>query len=115
MALLKPSHLGNLPLESPRRARGWLSILYHNRYSSGKLCLLRYSESRRHWVYQIPIATQFLWAIILATGLFLLPESPRYFVKKGKIRLFGAHSLPSEIFFEVERYVSGVSAPSILS
>jgi MFS family permease len=24
-----------------------------------------------------------LWAIILATGLFLLPESPRYYVKKG--------------------------------
>jgi hypothetical protein len=26
-----------------------------------------------------------LWAIILATGLFLLPESPRYFVRKGKL------------------------------
>ena len=28
---------------------------------------------------------QFLWAIILGVGLFFLPESPRYFVKKGKI------------------------------
>ncbi|GMG38459.1 unnamed protein product [Ambrosiozyma monospora] len=36
--------------------------------------------------YRIPIAIQFLWALILATGLFLLPESPRYFVKKGKIQ-----------------------------
>ncbi len=35
--------------------------------------------------YRIPIAVQFLWAIILGTGLFFLPESPRYFVKKGKI------------------------------
>ena len=35
--------------------------------------------------YRIPIAVQFLWAIILAIGLFLLPESPRYFVKKGKL------------------------------
>ena len=35
--------------------------------------------------YRIPIAVQFLWAIILATGLFVLPESPRYFVKKGKL------------------------------
>lgn len=34
--------------------------------------------------YRIPIAVQFLWAIILGTGLFFLPESPRYFVKKGK-------------------------------
>lgn len=35
--------------------------------------------------YRIPIAIQFLWAIILGTGLAFLPESPRYFVKKGKL------------------------------
>ncbi|MCJ1461564.1 hypothetical protein MMC07_000161 [Pseudocyphellaria aurata] len=35
--------------------------------------------------YRIPIAIQMLWAIILAIGLFLLPESPRYFVKRGRI------------------------------
>ncbi len=35
--------------------------------------------------YRIPIAIQFIWAIILALGLFFLPESPRYFVKKGKL------------------------------
>ncbi|KAF1987500.1 general substrate transporter [Aulographum hederae CBS 113979] len=35
--------------------------------------------------YRIPIAIQMLWAIILAVGLFLLPESPRYFVKRGQL------------------------------
>ncbi|KAI8629227.1 general substrate transporter [Xylariaceae sp. FL1651] len=35
--------------------------------------------------YRIPIGVQFLWAIILAIGLFILPESPRFFVKKGKL------------------------------
>ena len=35
--------------------------------------------------YRIPIAVQFLWAIILGGGLFVLPESPRYFVKKGQL------------------------------
>jgi hypothetical protein len=35
--------------------------------------------------YRIPIAVQFLWALILGTGLFLLPESPRWYVKKGKV------------------------------
>ena len=35
--------------------------------------------------YRIPMALQMLWAIILAGGLFFLPESPRYFVKRGKI------------------------------
>jgi len=35
--------------------------------------------------YRIPMALQMLWAIILGTGLFLLPESPRYFVRKGNL------------------------------
>jgi len=35
--------------------------------------------------YRIPIAIQMLWAILLATGLFFLPDSPRYYVKRGKI------------------------------
>jgi MFS transporter, SP family, sugar:H+ symporter len=35
--------------------------------------------------YRIPIALQALWALILGTGLLLLPESPRYFVKKGQL------------------------------
>ncbi|KAG0303839.1 hypothetical protein BGZ98_006217 [Dissophora globulifera] len=35
--------------------------------------------------YRIPIGIQMLWALILAIGLMFLPESPRYFVKKGKI------------------------------
>lgn len=28
---------------------------------------------------------QFAWAVILAVGLFFLPDSPRYFVKRGKL------------------------------
>ena len=35
--------------------------------------------------YRIPIAIQFAWALILAGGLFTLPDSPRYFVKKGRL------------------------------
>ncbi|KAK3317538.1 general substrate transporter [Cercophora scortea] len=35
--------------------------------------------------YRIPIALQMAWALILAGGLFCLPESPRFFVKKGKL------------------------------
>jgi MFS family permease len=30
--------------------------------------------------YRIPIAIQFAWALILGTGLFLLPESPRWVI-----------------------------------
>ena len=35
--------------------------------------------------YRIPIAIQFAWAIILAGGLMMLPDSPRYFVKRGRL------------------------------
>jgi len=42
--------------------------------------------------YRIPIALQMLWALILAVGLFLLPESPRYYVKKGQLEK-ASHSL----------------------
>lgn len=34
--------------------------------------------------YRIPIAVQFAWAIILVGGMCVLPESPRYLVKRGK-------------------------------
>src|ERR1700733_3785439 len=40
--------------------------------------------------YRIPIAIQMLWAIILAVGLFFLPDSPRYYVKRGKLGLASA-------------------------
>jgi sugar porter (SP) family MFS transporter len=35
--------------------------------------------------YRIPIAIQFPWGLILGGGLFFLPDSPRYFVKRGNI------------------------------
>jgi SP family sugar:H+ symporter-like MFS transporter len=35
--------------------------------------------------YRIPIAIQFLWALVLGTGLTFLPESPRWYVKKGRV------------------------------
>ncbi|PVH96276.1 general substrate transporter [Periconia macrospinosa] len=37
--------------------------------------------------YRIPIDIQFLWAIILGGGLVFLPESPRYYIKVGKLDL----------------------------
>ena len=34
--------------------------------------------------YRIPVALQFLWAIILIGGLLFLPETPRFQVRQGK-------------------------------
>ncbi|KAK4675137.1 hypothetical protein QC764_0074860 [Podospora pseudoanserina] len=35
--------------------------------------------------YRVPIGLQMAWALILAGGLALLPESPRFFVRKGQL------------------------------
>lgn len=34
--------------------------------------------------YRIPVAVQFAWAIILISGMLILPESPRFLIKQGK-------------------------------
>ncbi|KAJ9303168.1 hypothetical protein DTO271G3_542 [Paecilomyces variotii] len=34
--------------------------------------------------YRIPIAVQFAWAIILVTGMLLLPETPRFLIKRDR-------------------------------
>lgn len=36
--------------------------------------------------YRIPIGIQFPWAFILGGGLLFLPESPRYYIKKGMVQ-----------------------------
>jgi hypothetical protein len=46
-----------------------------------------YATERRNntGAYRIPIALQFAWGLILAIGLFFLPDSPRYYVRKGRL------------------------------
>jgi len=34
--------------------------------------------------YRIPISLQFVWAGILSLGMFILPESPRYLIKRHR-------------------------------
>jgi SP family sugar:H+ symporter-like MFS transporter len=72
---------------APRKVRGAIVSGYQFCITIGLLlasCVTYATENRPDsGSYRIPIAIQFLWAIILAVGLFFLPESPRYFVKKG--------------------------------
>ncbi|GKT60863.1 hexose transporter [Colletotrichum tofieldiae] len=35
--------------------------------------------------YRIPIAVQFAWSIILFTGMLILPETPRFLIKRGHV------------------------------
>jgi SP family sugar:H+ symporter-like MFS transporter len=74
---------------APRKVRGALVSGYQFCITIGILlasCVDYGTQNRLDTgSYRIPIAIQMLWAIILATGLFLLPESPRYFVRKGNL------------------------------
>jgi len=74
---------------APRKVRGAVVAGYQFCITIGILlanCVVYATQNRRDTgSYRIPISVQFLWAIILATGLALLPESPRYWVKKGKL------------------------------
>jgi sugar porter (SP) family MFS transporter len=73
----------------PRKVRGALVAGYQFCITIGILLasVVVYATKDRTdtGAYRIPIAIQFPWALILGGGLMLLPDSPRYFVKKGQI------------------------------
>ncbi|KAI2621109.1 general substrate transporter [Hypoxylon sp. NC1633] len=74
---------------APKKVRGAMVSGYQFCITIGILlanCVVYGTQNRSDsGSYRIPIGVQFLWAIVLGTGLFFLPESPRYFVKKGRI------------------------------
>lgn len=73
----------------PRKVRGALVSGYQFCITIGLLLAscVNYAVRNRTDTgsYRIPIGIQFAWGIILAVGLFFLPDSPRYFVKRGRI------------------------------
>ena len=73
----------------PKKVRGALVSGYQFCITIGLLLAscVDYATQNRNDTgsYRIPIAIQLLWALILGTGLFFLPESPRYFVKRGNL------------------------------
>ncbi|OGM43502.1 MFS monosaccharide transporter [Aspergillus bombycis] len=72
----------------PKKVRGALVACYQFCVTIGLMlasCVVYGTERRGDsGSYRIPIAIQFIWAIVLGVGLLFLPESPRYFVKKGQ-------------------------------
>ncbi|KHE85701.1 general substrate transporter [Neurospora crassa] len=73
----------------PRKVRGALVAGYQFCITIGLMlasCVVYATQDRNDTgAYRIPIAIQFIWALILAGGLMCLPDSPRYFVKKGNL------------------------------
>ncbi|KAK5938219.1 hypothetical protein PMZ80_009189 [Knufia obscura] len=73
----------------PKKVRGALVAGYQFCITIGILlaaCVIYATQNRTDTgAYRIPIAIQFAWALILGGGLMMLPDSPRYFVKRGNI------------------------------
>ncbi|BGO92352.1 hypothetical protein NBRC10512v2_004625 [Rhodotorula toruloides] len=73
----------------PRKVRGALVSGYQFCITIGLMLaaiVTNYTSNRSDsGSYRIPIGLQFAWGIILATGLFFLPDSPRFYVKRGEL------------------------------
>lgn len=74
----------------PRKVRGALVAGYQFCITIGLMlaaCVVYATKDRTDTGnYRIPVAIQFAWALVLGTGLMFLPDSPRYFVKKGNLQ-----------------------------
>ena len=73
----------------PKKVRGALVAGYQFCITIGLLlaACVNYAVRNRtdQSEYRIPIGIQFAWGVILGGGLFFLPDSPRYFVKRGRV------------------------------
>ncbi len=72
---------------APKWIRGTLVCAYQLSITMGLLAaatvnLLTYRLDSAA-AYRIPIGLQLTWAVVLALGLLLLPETPRYLIKRG--------------------------------
>ncbi|KAI0444610.1 general substrate transporter [Xylaria telfairii] len=74
---------------APRKVRGAIVSGYQFCITIGLLLAsaIDYATQNRNdsGSYRIPIAIQMIWALVLASGLSFLPESPRFYVRKGKL------------------------------
>ncbi|KAL8998159.1 MAG: hypothetical protein Q9169_002713 [Polycauliona sp. 2 TL-2023] len=74
---------------APKKIRGAVVSGYQFAITIGLLlaaCVAYATQDRTDTgSYRIPIAIQMLWALLLGGGIAFLPDSPRYFVKRGKL------------------------------
>lgn len=73
---------------APKWIRGAVVSCYQWAITIGLLLAAIFSQvcngRNDHSAYRIPIGIQFIWAAILLIGMIILPESPRWLIKKGR-------------------------------
>lgn len=72
---------------APKWIRGTLVCFYQLSITAGLLTAsivnLLTSKMSGSPAYRIPLGLQFTWACVLSLGLLILPETPRYLIKRG--------------------------------
>jgi SP family sugar:H+ symporter-like MFS transporter len=73
---------------APKWIRGAVVGMYQWAITIGLLLSAIFNNATKnrpdHSAYRIPIAMQFIWAFVLAVGMLILPESPRWLIKRGR-------------------------------
>merc|ERR1711977_479584 len=73
----------------PKKVRGALVAGYQFCITIGLLlaACVNYGvkEYQNSAEYRVPIGLQFIFGLVLGGGLFFLPDSPRYYVKRGRV------------------------------
>lgn len=73
---------------APKWIRGTIVGAYQLAITIGLLLAAIVNNSTQNRMdtgsYRIPVAVQFAWAIILVVGMLVLPETPRFLIKKDK-------------------------------
>jgi len=73
---------------SPKWIRGAVVSLYQWAITIGLLIAAVVNNATQdrpgNDAWQIPVAMQFIWAAILSGGMYFLPESPRWLIKRGR-------------------------------
>jgi sugar porter (SP) family MFS transporter len=99
---------------APKSIRGAVVSLYQWCITIGLLLAAVVNNATKdrpdHSSYRITIGIQFIWAFILATGIYLLPESPRWLIRHGDMdravvslsKLTGLSSTDPELELELE-------------
>jgi SP family sugar:H+ symporter-like MFS transporter len=99
---------------APRWIRGAVVSLYQWCITIGLLLASVVNNATKdrpdHSAYRITIGVQFIWAFVLSIGIFLLPESPRWLIRRGDMaratrsleRLTGLSASDPELEIEIE-------------
>ncbi|KAI1870916.1 hypothetical protein JX265_005956 [Neoarthrinium moseri] len=85
VSLLVPLYQSEM---APKWIRGTLVCAYQLSITIGLLTAsavnIGVKDISNASAYRIPIGLQFSWAVVLALGILVLPETPRYLIKRGQ-------------------------------